>query len=350
MKNVLYVVENKNSAQFRYRVLNVIEALENSDEWNARYVMNNNFKKADLEDIDLLVILRQAGRGGKILEIIKMARAAGIKILFDLDDLIFDYRDLPLLMRSTNSKNVFYWMGYFYGIRRIAKKVDGFITTNEFLAGKLKRSFTLKKVVVISNSLNREQVEFSEKCLKNKKHEGFTIGYFSGSPTHAKDLGMVEGELIRFLNEHEDVKMMIVGYMKFSSRMQEMISQGKIIVKDLMEPLKMLEEIAKVDVNIAPLLISDFTNSKSELKFFEAGAVETTTIASPSFAFSRAISDEENGLLAKPGEWYKKIKFLYDNPGENRKMEKKARKTALEDFYGAKIIKKNEEAYDEVCN
>ena len=104
--------------------------------------------------------------------------------------------------------------------------------------------------------------------------------------------------------------------------------------------------MAEVDVNIAPLVLNDFTNCKSELKFFEAAAVETTTIASPSYTFKRAIKDGENGFLAQPGEWYEKLEYLYKHPEENKKIAKRARKYALKHYYGKEFLKEVEAAYD----
>lgn len=223
MKNkkiVLYVVEDVKSAQFRYRVKNVVEALQDSNKWKAKWILKSNLSDNDLLGVDLVVVLRQTGKDEILLDFIKKAHKKGLKVLFDLDDLIFDYKDLPILMKGTNSKNVAYWAGYIWGIRRIAKKVDGFIATNEFLAGKLKRSFG-KPCGVIPNSLNLEQIKVADESLKNKKHDGFVIGYFSGSPTHTKDLRMVEPEIFKFLDEHKDAKFRIVGYMEPSLEAQK---------------------------------------------------------------------------------------------------------------------------------
>jgi glycosyltransferase involved in cell wall biosynthesis len=104
--------------------------------------------------------------------------------------------------------------------------------------------------------------------------------------------------------------------------------------------------MAKVDVNIAPLVVNEFTNCKSELKFFEAAVVETTTIASPTYTFSRAISDGENGFLAQPGKWLEKMEFLYNNSAVNQKVGKVARKYVIENYYGKKFLKDVERAYD----
>lgn len=346
MKNILYLVEDVKSAQFRYRVRNIKEALDKSIEWKINWLPKTEIKKIKVDDVDLIVILRQTAKDKGILDLIDSAHRRGIKVLFDLDDLIFDYKDLSILMRGTNSRNIFYWVGYVWGIRRIAKKVDGFITTNDFLGGKLKRSF-LKPTVVISNSLNKDQVRLSDELIK-KKNEGkdFLVGYFSGSPTHTKDFAMVEPELIKFLEKHDDARLRIVGYMEFSEKIKRMIDDKKVQILEFTDYLKLEELISGVDVNIAPLVINDFTNCKSELKFFEAAAVETTTIASPTYTFKKAISDGENGFLAKPGEWYNKLEYLYNNPKENQKIAKKAREYALKNYYGEKFLKEVEKAYD----
>lgn len=344
-KVVLYVVEDTKSAQFRYRVKNIIEALKGSEEWAARWVLRSDFTDADFLGVDLVVILRQTGKDKKILDCIRKAHENNLKVLFDLDDLVFDYKNLPVLMRGTNSKNVAYWTGYIWGIRKIATKVDGFITTNDFLAKKLERSFG-KIVKVIPNSLNSEQIKVADESLEEKKHDGFVIGYFSGSPTHTKDLRLIEPEIFRFLDEHKDAKLRVVGYMELSFEMQERVKNGQVEACGLVDYLEQIKMMAKVDVNIAPLVVNDFTNCKSELKFFEAAAVETVTIASPTYTFEKAISDGENGFLAHPGEWYDKLEYLYNNTKERQKIAKAAREYALKHYYGKGFLKEVKEAYN----
>lgn len=344
MKKVLYIVEDVKSMQFRYRVKNVAEALKGRD-YKVSWVAKTELDTVDIRQYDFVVILRQTDKDGAIGRFIDLAHKALKKVLFDLDDLVFDYRDVPILMRSTDSKNMVYWMGYFWGIRRVAKKVDGFICTNEFLAEKLMRSFG-KSVRVIRNSLNREQVEVSEKCLGKKRCDRFIVGYFSGSPTHKKDFGLVESELVQFLEEYSDAKLRVVGYMKFSKKMKKLIGAGRVEVIGMVDYLELQKLISEVNVSIAPLVISDFTNCKSELKFFEAGAVETTTIASPTYSFSKVIVNGENGYLAQPGEWREKLEYLYDNPEVNRKVAFVAHKYALKHYYGKEFLKEIEETYE----
>ena len=71
----------------------------------------------------------------------------------------------------------------------------------------------------------------------------------------------------------------------------------------LQDHLNLQRVIAEVEINIAPLQDNTFTNCKSELKFFEAAAVGTRTVATPTFTFRRAIRDGETGRLARTHEW-----------------------------------------------
>ena len=345
-KKVIYIVENEKSAQFRYRVHNIEQLFKTDREWDVEHRLGETVDRETVEEADLIIIERQSAKNTSVLKIIDSAQDQKKKVLFDLDDLIFDYRDLPLLMISTNSKNILYWVGYFWGIRRIAKKVDGFLCTNQFLANKLRRSFH-KPVRIIPNSLNKEQIEVSEGCLKSKKKNKntFVIGYFSGSPTHVRDFQMVEPELISFIDEYRDTSLLIVGYMSYSRQMKDLISSDRVKVIAPVNYLELQKKICEVDVNIAPLVLNDFTNCKSELKYFEAAVVETTTIASPNYSFSHAIDNGVNGFLVEKGEWKKVLEYLRENRDKNRVIAKKARFNALENYYGSKVKKMIKEAY-----
>lgn len=348
VRRVVYVVENTNTPQFRYRVKNIIDVLRDDDKWSAEYYIKGDLNKLRLDNVKMLIIVRQTAKDRTILNLIKKAKKLNITVLFDLDDLVFDYRDLRVLMESVCEKNTLYWLGYIWGIRRIAKRVDGFICTNDYLAEKLKRSFA-KPVKVIRNSLNREQVELSKELIeqkKKKKERDFTIGYFSGSPTHERDFRMIESELVGFLNQHEDAKLKIVGYMRISNQLEKLVGEGKVEIREPVNYLELLRLVSEVEVNIAPLVINDFTNCKSELKYFEAGVVKTTTIASPVFSFVKAISDNDNGMLARRGEWRNKLEYLYQHCNENKRIAKNARAYVLDHYYGSVFLSDVKAAYD----
>lgn len=350
-KLALYFVEKPDSSTFRYRCYNTFQATRNSKKWQAVYFFKDEVKVVEklIPKSSVLVLGRQSGQEKLVNRLSKLARENGLKVGLDIDDLVFDMKYLDLMLDTIGEKmNKSYWVAYFGSVQTMAKRMDFFITTNEFLAGKLKDSFG-KPCKVIRNSLNEEQIKSSlvyVEQAKKRENENFMVGYFSGSPTHAKDFAVAEPELVRFLEKHENVILNVVGYMRFSKGAEKLLKKERIRFLPFTDFRKLQKLMAEVDVNIAPLVINDFTNCKSELKFFEAAVVETTTIASPTYTFKKAITDGKNGFLARPDEWYEKLEYLYKNPKENRKIALEAKKYALKHYYGTEFLQEVEAAYD----
>ena len=94
---------------------------------------------------------------------------------------------------------------------------------------------------------------------------------------------------------------------------------------------KHFANIAVADINLAPLEIGDpFCESKSELKFFEAGICGVPTVASATRTFRDAITDGVDGFVATSSEeWTDKLDKLIIDPGLRKFMGDKARETAL---------------------
>ncbi len=349
-KLVLYFVEKPDSSTFRYRCYNTFEATKKSAKWQAVYFFKDEIRHVEtlLPKAAVVIFGRQSGQEKLVERLTKLAHENKIKVGLDIDDLVFDLKYLDVVLDTIGDKvNRGYWMAYFASVQKMAKQMDFFITTNDFLADKIKESFD-KPCGVIRNSLNDEQIEASLAYINRKEQQKdkFVIGYFSGSPTHAKDFAVAEPEIVKFLHEHDDVILNVVGYMKFSKGAEKLVDAGRIKFLPMVDFRKLQRLMAEVDINIAPLLINDFTNCKSELKFFEAAVVETPTIASPTYTFKKAISDGKNGFLAEPGEWYDKIEYLYRRPEERKKIAKNAREYALKHYYGEEFLKEVEGVYE----
>ena len=350
-KLALYFVEKPDSSTFRYRCYNTFQATKNSKKWQAVYFFKDEIETVEklLPKSSLLVFGRQSGQEKLVNKLIGLAHKNGIKAGLDIDDLVFDMKYLDVVLDTIGEKvNRSYWMAYFASVQAMAKEMDFYITTNKFLSGKINESFK-KPCAEIPNSLNQEQISASEVYVKQKKNredKDFVLGYFSGSPTHKKDLDEALPEVLKFLQKHDNAVLNIVGYMRFSKATEKYVEKGKIRFLPMVDFRKLQRSMSEVDVNIAPLVVNEFTNCKSELKFFEAAMVETTTIASPTYTFKEAITDGKNGFLAKPGEWYEKLEYLYNNPAESQKIAKEAKKYALENYYGEKFLKEVEEAYE----
>ena len=351
-KIALYLVEKPDSSTFRYRCYNTMQITKSSKTWQAVYFYNPELEKIKnhFAHIDTLVIGRESCSRKLIDSIIKLAKKYSLNVSLDIDDLVFDKSRLDSFLEAIGEGvNRSYWAGYIDGVEYLAKNVDSFIVTNDFLRKIVENQFN-KPCFVIPNFLNEEQLDASVAYLfrKNIPREEFLIGYFSGSPTHSKDFALIETDIVKFLKAHKNAKLLVVGYMKFSKSLDVFLDNGQIQFIPPVDFRKLQRLMSEVNVNLAPLVENEFTNCKSELKFFESAIVETTTIASPTYAFKTSIKDGKTGFLCNPGEWFDRLEFLYKNPEENRKIAKAARKFCLEEYSGEKIIEKIEKVYDKL--
>ncbi len=333
------------------------QALEASAHWRAAYFFADELEKIQSEVLRCQLVTIARFRWTFALEaLITAARTQGIPIAFDTDDLVFDLAHVPALANVQNidqrtDTELNFWFSYAARVQLSAQLADTMITTNDYLGQFLQAQFQ-KPVHVIRNFLNHEQVDFSTTCLLEKRQvmdqKPFTIGYFSGSPSHYFDLHSIADELCDLLDEFPDCQILVAGYMNFAPRLQTYADQGKIRFHKFVDFLTLQRLIAEVDVNIAPLYPNDFTQCKSELKFFEAALVETLTVATPTFAFKNAIKTGQNGYLCQQGQWYDTIKAIYLDREDQLQVLARARETALATYSPAANWQSIERVYETI--
>jgi GT2 family glycosyltransferase/glycosyltransferase involved in cell wall biosynthesis len=326
---VAYFAENVHSSTFRYRAANMAEVL------NAPLTDGSTgdlptsaacFFSDDLEhaaqmanNADILVISRARYDAG-LADLVRQFKAQGKKVWFDIDDLVFDTREIDLIVETQGQPETEDVLDYWYSVvGRMAQALrlcDGALTTNAYLAGKL-RAFADMPVNVIPNFINQAQLAASEPLYLRKKTAGFasfasderiTLGYFSGSASHNRDFALIVPALEAVMAADPRVDLLIVGHMDLAVAcgphgILPRHFADRITQHGFTDYLTLQQLIASVDFNLMPLQSNDFTNCKSELKYFDAAAVGTLSIASPTYAYNHAIRHGENGYLAADSDW-----------------------------------------------
>jgi glycosyltransferase involved in cell wall biosynthesis len=243
------------------------------------------------------------------------ARSRGILVLFDVDDLVFDFRFVNLLVDSldqdiTNPQVWDSWFAYVTRLGRVLELCSGVIVTNPYLAD-MAKAFSGKPVSIVPNFMNREQLDISDRMFEEKKRSGFArehefrIGYFSGTPTHNKDLQVAAAALERILDRYPHVKVRLAGFMDVKKHFPTHADRVEFI--PFQNFINLQRSIGECEVNLAPLQDNLFTNCKSELKYFEAAVVGTVTVATPTFTLAKAIEHTRDGFLAKSFEWESRL-------------------------------------------
>lgn len=357
-KRALYLYEAPDASSFRYRVYNVCQALKQSKLWSAEYFFTSDeqqviFKLIDHSDVVIICRVRWIPF---VDQVVQKAHKLGIPVLFDIDDMIFDEQMIPEIMNCLNvdtrpeydgEYNMSFWFSHCARMKLTASRADGFLASNAFLAEKLSRQFG-KPCRIIRNFMNEEQLTASEKLRNNREEPGeFVIGYFSGSPTHYNDLMSAAPEICTFMERHKDVKLRLVGYMDLPAVFRPFYKEKRIQLHPLVDFLNLQRLISEVSVNIVPLVENDFTNCKSELKYFEAAAVNTLTAAAPTFAYRQAICHGENGFLCQPGQWLDTLEQVYSfSPQEREQRTEAALAHVLKEYSGETVRREIEQSLD----
>ena len=314
-RRIAYFYERADTSTFRYRVFNpgLTLAANPSHEVSGAWFDRSDLSADDgfIVEADALVICR-ARYNSAVAQMISRARAIGIPVLFDCDDLVFDTSRLHLLLDSLNlnQRDEAVWNDWFAKVSRtgaVLRLCDAFVTTNEYLAERAKEYQPRLRTAIMPNYLNPQQQALSESLYNAKRNSGWArdggihVGYFSGSPSHARDFAIVAPAIARLMRTDPRVVLRVVGF--FDPHPQLAALRDRIEVVPLQDFINLQRSIAEVEINIAPLQDNVFTNCKSDLKFFEAAICGTITLASPTFAFRKAIEHGRTGFLVAPHEW-----------------------------------------------
>ena len=310
---VAYFYEQPDDSTFRYRVYNMTQALDDgSGEVSASYFFLADLPRLPeiVELADVLVICR-ARYDHRVNHLVNAFHGSGKRVLFDVDDLVFDVRYGHLVQRTLdqNLDDPQVWNDWFAYSSRIGMTLglcDAAVTTSEYLADRI-REFADLPVAVVPNFMNREQLAVSEPIFTARRwrragDDGVVrLGYFSGSPSHNRDFAIVAPALESALEQDDRLRLVVAGYIEPGSPLTRF--GGRVERHPFYDFVTLQGLVGSVDLNLVPLQYNAFTNCKSELKYFEAAIVGTQTIASPTYAYARAISDGENGYLAQAHQW-----------------------------------------------
>jgi glycosyltransferase involved in cell wall biosynthesis len=225
-QRVAYFYEQADNSTFRYRVYNMVRALNAVDDGvSAGYFFHDDLGDLDLiaDTADRLVICRTR-YDDRVGRLIAAFRRRGKPVLFDIDDLVFDHRLTPLLVQTldldTRDPRVWDdWFAYTSRLGTTLLQCDAAITTTAPLAEAM-AAFTGKPVAVVPNFLNPEQLEISDRLYEHVRQQPLGqdglvhLGYFSGSPSHNRDFALVRRALAALLADDPGLGVVVVGYME----------------------------------------------------------------------------------------------------------------------------------------
>jgi len=264
-----------------------------------------------------------------------------MRVVYDIDDLVFD----PTLADRIDGLRLFGPHRRRLEIAAMARRGRliehcGLVTTSTAPLARAAAALG-PEAAVIPNSLNQAQLSLAAELAGRKRtpREGVTIGYFSGTRTHQRDFAVCEPALLNLLERRPEVRFRLVGHLDLGSHWRRFEARVERI--GLLSPAELLRAVAETDINLAPLELGNpFCEAKSELKFFEAGAVGVPTVASATEVFAAAIEDGTNGLLARDDAgWRAALDLLAGSAARRTAIGEAARASAVARYGIAAVTK-----------
>ena len=275
-----------------------------------------------------LVVIWRAVWTAALQRAIRRWRRGGARILFDVDDYMFD----PALARVSIIDGIRSQAFTEEAVAEMYARVnqtflacDAGIAPTEPLAHAMRRWG--KPAYVMPNGFDEASLQTSRRAVAARRRrtaDGIVrIGYAAGSRTHQRDFAVAAPAVARVLRERPHCRLVLFRAGDDGPPLVDLAEFPEFAGLDdriewrCLRPLGELpEELARLDVNLAPLETGNpFCEAKSELKFFEAALVEVCTIASPTAPFAAAILPGRTGLLARDtGEWHEALRCLVDDP------------------------------------
>ncbi len=329
------IITNGTGDSARYRARHVAEEL-NENQIKCSVSTQDNASILKFVDEFKVFIFHRTVVNKKIKEMVEKIKSQKKEIIFEADDLIYDPKFLKL-MDGYKKMNVLEKKLYKNGLGGEILN-DDYVkvcsTTTTFLAEKFKEKG--KRVFIVSNKLSKEDVTWAREILVNKKEKNkneIIIGYFSGTISHNKDFATITQPLMQILKKYSQVKLFLAGPLDPEAELVREFGK-RIINKPYVPRKEYFKNVASVDINIAPLEISNpFCEGKSELKFFEPGILKIPTVATATQTFREAIEDGSDGFIAKnEKEWKAKLEKLILDKKLRIEMGEKAYKKILEKY------------------
>lgn len=285
------------------------------------------------ELVDIIIVERlwnQACDHGIQMASFRHARENGVRVAFEIDDDLLGVNN-EACFRAGITISQQMW------VRRMVRMSDGVIVSTPNLATRLGRLSS--NIDVIPNALDENLFRPSEKFNPRMAEDGSIVFGYMGTFTHLDDLLSILNPIRTVLAKYKDrVRFEIVGvgnsvalnslFFGLPVRLLQVPNEA-VPYPDF---VRWFQKNIKWDFGIAPLVDSEFTRSKSDIKYLDYGVQSIPGIFSNVPAYQETIRHGLNGLLAKnKNEWEQSLSSIIDDPNLRLKLAKEAHRQVWEE-------------------
>ncbi len=331
---VYYVDGVPAQSSARYRVFNALEQLRMAGAEGILLPQDYDADRAFSGHRDAAVlVIHRAPWDERLAALIEAARAHGIRVLYDIDDLVFEPIAIPWV-RALSRMSEGEIDLYKDGVRRYLRALtscDAVLTTTGALA-----QYAAAEGVpafVHRNAVDQRSLDTARAARQARQRREETVLYYgAGTATHDVDFQACGPAIERLMHKYSSLHLVAQGDVHLGFGLDAF--DNRVSRWPWMAWPDYFWGIAQADINVAPLELGNpFCEVKSELKWFEAALMGIPTIASASEAFVEVIRPGENGFLAQTeADWYDTLEELINTPHKRRAVGAKAESDVLEGY------------------
>jgi glycosyltransferase involved in cell wall biosynthesis len=343
-RRVLFLSGAPRSAGHVYRVEHAVAALA-AEGWQASWLpLDDAGAPAAVGEADLVTAFR-ATWGESLAAVRERCTALGIPLVQDIDDLVFDPAviasgQIAFIDRLPEERRQS-WLTAAALHRRAIAASDACVVTTAGLA--TAAAVVVPRVYVLRNGLSAEMLAAAFQARGNPQPSAsdgrLRLGFASGTPTHHRDFATIAPALADLLAQRSDVDLIIVGHFDLAAVPELVPHAARIEVRPAVSLLELHAEVARFDINLAPLEMDNpFCEAKSPIRCTTAALVGVPSVVAATAPLVAAVVDGETGLVARSLEdWTTMITRLLDDPVGRTALGEAARVDAIARFGPAAI-------------
>ncbi len=222
---------------------------------------------------DVIIFHRPSYRFG-FNWLVKKLRKRGVKLLADIDDLIFSSQYAPVSPGVINQQvSLAQTLKNFSANAKALANFDLISTSTAPLAEKLQQQYASARILTLPNTVHQSWYQHREPSAERP----LRLTYFPGTRSHDRDFASIAAPLTAFLQQYPQAQLHITGHLNC----QLSCRPGQLFIHDKQPFADYAHHVAQSSINLAPLENTEFNQHKSALKAIEAAYFNAPTVASP---------------------------------------------------------------------
>jgi glycosyltransferase involved in cell wall biosynthesis len=330
---------------FLYRVEQKREQLEALDQdvlILSAEALNNWSAASALLWADVLLVCRLPGTY-PVLRAIGLAQRFGIRVYYDMDDLIVDAENFPPPLNSyggTISSDLHTGLALDAPLFEMAmRQADEVIVSTTTLAQRWQQLAADRQqpVLVLPNlappALRREAAAARQRLERSTQAGPLRLLVSSGTLAHKEVwVEQLAPALAEVLQRNPQVLLDLVGSLQWPESLAG-AAPGRIHEIPFSDYSTYLRHVSRAQIGLAPLEPGIVTDAKSAIKWMEYSLMGLATVVSPTATYREILENGSHVLFANDRQgWVKAIERLIGDPELRQRLARQAHERSLELF------------------